>query len=115
MREEFPNEMEVIDRLAEWLEGRGYSKIDDTVPCCPQQISGRAPNGWPFYYRHRHGEGYLFTDGTVRDVDELIEKHLSARSEPAITVKWSAPEHDGWVPFELAVKRFEEMERMLHE
>jgi len=106
MRMEFPGAAAALDRLIEWLEERGYSGIDHLSVCCPQQLSGRTPNGTLFYYRFRHGSGSLIIDDRADDIEELIG--LRSSDDVLVEIRQTpSGEYDGWMPFEEATKMFE--------
>jgi len=111
MRMGFPGAAAALDQLIEWLEERGYSGIDHLSVCCPQQLSGRTPNGALFYYRFRRGSGSLIIDDRADDIDELIGLRHSDDVRAEIR-QIPSGEYDGWMPFEEAAKMFEAIKEL---
>jgi len=95
---EFNEAAEALDEIVAWLRERGFRDLDMLVPCCPQQISGRTPGGWLFYYRVRSGDGMLVADPAVKDLNELVERSFSETNPPAVSLTWveDSKANGGW-------------------
>ena len=78
-----PEAARETNRLARWLEGRGYSDVRVVSECCPQHIIARPPGGKKLvHYRFNPG-------GFVK-----------------LSVEFAWPNPTDWVPFEMAKEHF---------
>lgn len=103
----FTEAIGVMEKLLSWLGENGFTEIEGVSYCSPQQVAGKTPQGLWFYYRVRHGQGFIVA-GDADSVDDLLQRYYGGSEEeaPEIVMVWDAHgTKKGFLSYETAVSR----------